>query len=50
MGRGDKPKLPKARGGIGWQSTTYKNKIKIKKFKKIWKIKIFDLSLQTVRT
>jgi hypothetical protein len=35
MGRGDKPKLPKARGGIGWQSTTYKNKIKTKKnFKK----------------
>jgi hypothetical protein len=26
MSRGDKPKLPKARGGIGWQFTTHKNK------------------------
>ena len=41
MGRGDKPKLPKARGGIGWQFPTYKNKIKIKNFKKFGKLKFF---------
>lgn len=42
MGRGDKPKLPKARGGIGWQFTTPTNKIKIKKIsKKFGKLKFF---------
>ena len=39
MDRGDKPKLPKARGGIGWQFTTHKNKKIKKKFKKFGNLK-----------
>lgn len=42
MDRGDKPKLPKARGGIGWQFTTPINKkISKKNFKKFGKLKFF---------